>query len=146
MPIETGVAHVHVDLDDPPHERFVRLRKDLGVTTFGLNLMTFAPGERSRIHRHARQEEVYLVLSGTLDLVVEGETTEYTPGDLVRVAPEVRRQLVNRGPGRLVVLALGGSAEHDGRDGEAFPSWEATEHSSPADVPFPEDLSAAELR
>ncbi len=142
MPIEPGLSSVHVDLDDPPHERFVRLRSELGVSTFGLNLMMLEAGERGRIHRHGQQEEVYLVLDGTLDLVVEGQTHEHVRGDVVRVGPEVRRQLVNRGPDRVVLLALGGSAEHAGRDGEAFPSWEATQGAAPQDVPLPDDLSA----
>lgn len=146
MTLEPGVSRTHVDLDDPPHERFVALRRDLGITTFGLNLMTFAAGERGRIHRHGRQEEVYVVLDGALDLVVEGETTELGRGDVVRVGPEVRRQLVNRGPDRVVLLALGGSAEHQGRDGEAFASWDASEGAPPQEVPLPEDLPAEELR
>jgi quercetin dioxygenase-like cupin family protein len=43
------------------------------VTTFGLNAVTLAPGQRLRIHRHARQEEVYVVVAGTLTLAVEAE-------------------------------------------------------------------------
>ena len=61
---------------DPDHEdRFQRLRQELGVTSFGLNLLRFGPGQGSRIHRHLQQEEAYLVLEGTLTLVVEGEST-----------------------------------------------------------------------
>lgn len=146
MPLEPGVSRTHVDLNDPPYERFVALRRDLGITTFGLNLMTLAAGERGRIHRHGRQEEVYVVLEGALDLVIEGETTELGRGDIVRVGPEVRRQLVNRGPSRVVLLALGGSAEHQGRDGEAFVSWDASEGAPPQEVPIPQDLPADELR
>jgi uncharacterized cupin superfamily protein len=139
MTPEPGVSRTHVDLDDPPHERFVALRRDLGVTTFGINLMTLGAGERGRIHRHGRQEEVYVVIDGSLDLVVEGETTELGRGDVVRVGPEVRRQLVNRGPDRVVLLALGGSADHQGRDGEAFTSWDASDGAPPQEVPLPED-------
>ncbi|WP_372790333.1 cupin domain-containing protein [Paraconexibacter sp.] len=146
MSIEPGLSRAHVDLDDPPHERFVALRRDLGVTSFGINLMTLEVGERGRIHRHERQEEVYVVLDGTLDLIVEGETHECARGDVVRVGPELRRQLVNRGPGRVVLLALGGSAEHAGRDGQAYASWEATEHAAPQEVPLPENLDADRLR
>ena len=89
-------------------ERFVSLRRALGVTSFGINQMVLEPRQRGRIHRHERQEEVYLVLEGTLTLLVEGEEQALERGELVRVAPAVRRQLVNRGPERLVMLALGG--------------------------------------
>lgn len=146
MSPEPGLSRTHVDLDDPPHERFVPLRRDLGITTFGLNLMTLEVGEQGRIHRHQIQEEVYLVLDGVLDLVVEGETEELRRGDVVRVAPQVRRKLVNRGPERVVLIALGGSAEHRGRDGEAFTDWDASNPAPPQEIPLPENLPADALR
>src|SRR6266542_6620163 len=136
--MESGTARTCIDPD--PGERFVALRRRLGITSFGLNQITLQPGERGRIHRHARQEEVYIVLDGTLILVVEGEETRLERGELVRVAPDLRRQLVNRGPERLVLLALGGEGEHQGRDGEAFTSWEDTHGAPPQEVPLPEDL------
>jgi len=40
------------------------------------------------------------------------------------VGPEVRRRLLNRGPGTCVVLALGGAGEHAGRDGLAYRDWD----------------------
>jgi uncharacterized cupin superfamily protein len=136
--METGTTRTRLDLDT--EERFSALRRMLGVTTFGMNLIVLQPGQRGRIHRHERQEEVYLVLEGTLTLVVEGEDSALERGELVRVAPDLRRQLVNRGPGRLALLALGGAGEHVGRDGLAYPSWEATEGVSPQELPLPEDL------
>jgi mannose-6-phosphate isomerase-like protein (cupin superfamily) len=104
------------------------------------------PGQRGRVHRHERQEEVYLVLEGTLTLGIEGEETDLEAGELVRIPPEVRRQIVNRGPQRLSLLALGAFGTHEGRDGEAFASWEDTEPGAPQDVPLPADLDAAERR
>ncbi|HET9720996.1 MAG TPA: cupin domain-containing protein [Solirubrobacteraceae bacterium] len=133
-------------LRDSAPDRFVALRRELGVTTFGINQILLEPGQRSRIHRHHRQEEVYLVLNGTLTVCVEGEPHELSVGELMRVAPSVRRQLVNRGPGTVSVLALGGANEHAGRDGEAFSSWEQTTGAAPQDIPLPEDLPAAERR
>jgi mannose-6-phosphate isomerase-like protein (cupin superfamily) len=105
-----------------------------------MNQLVLEPRQRGRIHRHLRQEEVYLVLEGTLTLVVEGEEQTVERGELVRVAPEVRRQLVNRGPDRLVMVALGGEGEHRGRDGEAFTDWDDAQGASPQDVPLPDDL------
>lgn len=93
-----------------------------------------------RIHRHHRQEEVYVVLRGVLTLAVEGEEHELGPGETARVAPSVRRQLSNRGDDLCVLLALGGAGEHEGRDGEAFTSWEETSGRPPQEVPIPPDL------
>jgi uncharacterized cupin superfamily protein len=142
--MQDGVAYAKLDLDGT--ERFQRLRDVLGVSSFGINLITLQPGQRGRIHRHARQEEVYLVLEGTLSLAIEGKERDLEWGELARVAPAVRRQLVNRGPGRCVVLGLGGAGEHVGRDGTAFVSWEAQVGAPPQDIPLPEDLPATERR
>jgi len=133
-------------LDQPPEQRFARLRAPLGVNSFGINVLTFEPGQRNRIHRHKHQEEVYVVLDGTLTLLIEGKPHEYAVGDVIRVAPEVRRQLVNRGPGTLRLIALGGMAdhEHEPRDAEAFNAWEETQPGTPQTVPVPDDLPESE--
>jgi uncharacterized cupin superfamily protein len=137
--VEPGTAFTR--LRDDVEGRFQALRRELGVSTFGLNLILLKPGQRGRIHRHQRQEEVYLVLEGTLELVVEGEPHTLEAGELGRVGPEVRRQLVNRSPERLTVLAIGGAHDHEGRDGVAFAAWEESEGRSPQDVPLPDDVT-----
>jgi uncharacterized cupin superfamily protein len=138
--METGVAFAALDPDH--EERFLPLRRMLGVTSFGLNQMILRPGQRSRIHRHAHQEEVYLVLAGTLTLSIEGEERELGQGELARVAPELRRQLSNRGGEDLLMIALGGATEHVGRDGEAFTAWDQAQGAPPQEVPLPDDLPA----
>lgn len=133
-------------LDFAPPERFQLLRRELGVTTLGLNLIVLKPGQRGRIHRHEHQEEVFIVLAGRLSLVVEGEERELEERDAARVAPDVRRQLVNRGPGDVVILALGSANPHSGRDGVAYASWDTEDGGAPQDTPLPEDLPPGELR
>jgi uncharacterized cupin superfamily protein len=136
--MEQGADFAQLNLDT--EERFQRLRAELGVSTFGLNLIVLQPGQVGRIHRHERQEEVYLVLEGELSLYLEGEEHRVPAGGIVRVAPEVRRQLVNRRPQRLALLALGGATPHEGRDGVAYASWEATEGAPPQEIPLPPDV------
>ena len=136
--MQDGITVVELDLEG--EERFQLLRRELGVSAFGINLLRLRPGQRGRIHRHMRQEEVYVVLQGTLTLGVEGEERELSRGSVVRVAPAVRRQLANRSRQPLVLLALGGAEPHHGRDGEAFASWDESEGRPPPEVPFPEDL------
>jgi mannose-6-phosphate isomerase-like protein (cupin superfamily) len=121
-------------------ERFVSLRRALGATSFGLNQITLQPGQRGRIHRHREQEEVYLVLRGSLTVAFEDEEHQLTAGQLIRVAPETRRQLLNRGAEPCVLVAIGGAGEHVGRDGEAFADWSETEGRPPQEVPLPGDL------
>ncbi len=140
--MEEGTARTRLDPDCG--ERFLPLRRQLGVSSFGVNQIVLEPGQRGRIHRHRHQEEVYLVIRGRLTLLVEGEAVQLDEGELIRVAPRARRQLVNAGEERLVLIALGASGEHQGRDGEAFTSWDQEAGASPQDVPLPEDLSSEE--
>jgi uncharacterized cupin superfamily protein len=137
--MEDGVSFSKLNLEHD--ERFQRLRAQLGITAFGLNFVLLRPGQRGRIHRHERQEEVYVVLQGTLTFVTEGREHVLGRGGIARVAPDVRRQLVNRHPEMLAILAIGGSTGHEGRDGRAYASWEETgEGRPPSDVPLPDDL------
>ncbi|HLB22412.1 MAG TPA: cupin domain-containing protein [Solirubrobacteraceae bacterium] len=130
-------------LDYEHGERFQTLRRELGVSAFGVNLLLLAPGERGRIHSHDHQEEVYLVLAGELTLVVERVEHVLDAMHVARVAPGVRRQLVNAGPERLVLLALGGAGEHVGRDGRAWESWEqGGPGRAPQQIALPENLPA----
>jgi uncharacterized cupin superfamily protein len=137
--MEHGVSFARMDLEHD--ERFQRLRAETGVSAFGINLILLRPGQRGRIHRHLHQEEVYVVLQGTLTLYVEGEPHELVHGQLARVASDVRRQLVNRHKEVLAILAVGASAGHEGRDGRAYTSWDETgEGRPPQEVPLPEDV------
>ena len=108
--MEDGIATTR--LDDTSAERFVGLRRALGVTSFGMNQILLRPGERGRIHSHAHQEEVYLVLSGRLTVEIEGTPHDLEAGELMRVAPAVRRRVLNLRP-RPVQRA------RPGRDGRA---------------------------
>jgi uncharacterized cupin superfamily protein len=138
--VQAGVSFAKLDLE--AGERFVRLRNELGIESFGLNLLLLEPGQGGRIHRHERQEEAYVVLEGTLTLELDGgEVHTLSYGDVARVAPELRRRLSNRGEERLALLALGGAEPHEGRDGVAYLSWEDTEGKAPKDVPLPDDLA-----
>ena len=132
------ITRTALDLDS--EERFISLRRELGVTSFGINLLTLRPGQRGRIHRHREQEEVYLVLRGTLSLGLEDGEIEIGENEIVRVPASTRRQLSNRGESVCVLVALGGAGEHVGRDGEAFESWDDTEGRPPQEVPLPPDL------
>jgi uncharacterized cupin superfamily protein len=139
--MESGASFTTLDFE--AGERFVALRRQLGVESFGLNLMLLEPGQQGRIHRHREQEEVYVVLEGTLTLELDGgETHTLQPREAARVAPEVRRRLSNRGDTRVALLALGGAEPHVGRDGLAYTDWDETEGRPPQEVPLPPDLGS----
>ena len=55
-------------------------------------------GKGSYGHRHKTQEEVYFVISGTLQFKLGDEMMDLDAGSAVRVAPEVVRSVWNEGP------------------------------------------------
>lgn len=140
----SDISRARIDRDTD--ERFSPLRKPLGVSAFGINALVLQPGQRMRVHVHEHQEEVYLVLEGELTVIVEREEHVLRPDDVLRVAPSVKRQLVNAGDARTVLVALGGTGDHHSRDALAWPDWDAADAEDgrpPQEVPLPEDLPRA---
>ena len=80
-----------------------------GVTHFHLR-----PGKRSPFtHRHARAEEIYVILRGRGHVKLDDQLIEVRPLDAIRVAPEVARAF-EAGPDGLEFLAFGPQYEADG--------------------------------
>ena len=46
---------------------FRKVRKELGVTAFGVNAVVLPPGYVAGRHLHERQEELYFVHRGTIE-------------------------------------------------------------------------------
>ena len=96
--MEDGFTRVHIDVASG--DRLIPIRRELGISTFGVNLIALEPRQRQRIHRHPTQEEAYIVLEGELTLVIEGEEHVLGPFDAIRVAPALRRPHTNPGSER----------------------------------------------
>ena len=86
------------------------------------------------------------MLEGELTVLFDEHECTVGRGELLRVAPNLRRQLVNRGRERVLLVAVGGAGQHESDDGEAFIAWSQATGSPPREVPMPPDLPAAELR
>jgi mannose-6-phosphate isomerase-like protein (cupin superfamily) len=91
-----------------------RARATLGVTSFGMQVMTLPPNwDGYPDHRHdasvadANQEEVYIPIEGSATLRAGEERFELRPGIMVRVGPEQFRQILP-GPAGVRFVALGG--------------------------------------
>lgn len=97
-------------------------RVPLGMETAGLTYFRFGPGFRTPFgHRHGVQEEVYLVVSGSVRVAVEQDVHELGRWDVIRVAPHLLR-CIEGGPEGGEVLAFGAPA--DGTpDGEQHDDW-----------------------
>jgi uncharacterized cupin superfamily protein len=81
-------------------------RKSLGLQSFGLNVVEIPPGDDIPEHDETErdQEEVFVVIAGTPTMVIDGEEHATEAGTFVRVEPELRRTLVNRGADTARVL------------------------------------------
>ena len=55
---------------------FRKVRQELGVTAFGMNVLVLPPGIVARPHYHEEQDEVYFVHRGRARFALPGESRE----------------------------------------------------------------------
>ncbi len=98
---------------DGPHKiegiHFRYAGKELGVTAWGMNVIELAPNTTGYPeHDHAKdgQEEVYIVLRGSVRLRAGDREERLTAGHLVRVGPAQKRHFATDGEGAWL-LAIG---------------------------------------
>jgi quinol monooxygenase YgiN/quercetin dioxygenase-like cupin family protein len=125
---EGGFAVVNLDdvedmaarfgLGETGEARFARAA--LGATATGLSLQRLRPGARQSFgHVHRRDEEVYVILSGSGRVAVDDEVREVKRLDAIRVAPGSTRAF-EAGPDGLEFLATG---THHAGDAEMLPGF-----------------------
>jgi mannose-6-phosphate isomerase-like protein (cupin superfamily) len=77
------------------------LAQDLGTEQLAFTHRVMPPktgGKGGYGHRHKTQEEIYYVISGTLQFKLDEEIVDVGGGTAVRVSPEVVRSVWNEGP------------------------------------------------
>jgi mannose-6-phosphate isomerase-like protein (cupin superfamily) len=87
-------------LGDYPGEMRM-LTYDIGAEQAALTYRRMPPqtgGKGSYGHSHREQEEIYFVISGTLQFKLGDEVIDVGPKTVVRVAPSVVRSVWNEGP------------------------------------------------
>jgi uncharacterized cupin superfamily protein len=102
---------------------FVKARAELGVTAFGMQVIQLPPDYADypeHDHAESAQEEVFVALSGSGWIEIDGERVELDNETIVRVGADARRK-VFAGPQGLRMLALGGCP------GAAYKIVESTE-------------------
>ncbi len=96
----------------------------LNLQRSGISLQRLAPGFRLPFgHRHEQQEELYVVLAGSLRAKLDDEIVELRTWDALRVPPQVTRGF-EAGPNGAELLAFG--APNTGvpaTDTEPLPGW-----------------------
>ena len=88
------------------------------MTQSRANLWRYPPGTRGKRHADKLQEEVFVVLEGTLtvDLDEPPERHELERGGVLVVKPETILQLRNSGAEELVLFIYGAPPEQGGAD------------------------------
>lgn len=86
-----------------------------GLSAFGVNLTTLAPGAMSALkHVHSVADELVYVLDGTPTLVAGDEERTLGPGDVAGFAANgVAHHLVNRSSAPVTYLEIGDRPEGD---------------------------------
>lgn len=88
-------------------------RKALGAERSGLSYQRLAPHFRAPTgHRHERQEETYVVVSGSGRVRLEDEVRDLRQWDAVRVAPQTARGF-EAGPEGMELLVFGAGESGD---------------------------------
>ncbi len=96
---------------------FRKVRKPLGVTAFGVNLIVYPPAAEGMDHYHDLQDELYFVHAGTAKFEVDGEERVLGAGGLCHVESTTPRKVSNVGDDDLVLLIVGGKDGYVERDG-----------------------------
>jgi mannose-6-phosphate isomerase-like protein (cupin superfamily) len=87
---------------------------ELGAESTGMAFYAMRPERRQAFaHRHDEAEEVYVVVSGSGKMMLDGEIREVVALDAIRVAPEVVRAF-EAGPDGMELIAFGPRHEGDG--------------------------------
>ena len=98
---------------------FRKVRKELGVTAFGVNAVVIPPGYVSGRHLHERQEELYFVHRGEIEFTFNDDRKQVLgPGGFARVDPPTVRPFRNVSDSEdAVYVCVGGAGGYVGRDG-----------------------------
>jgi hypothetical protein len=106
---------------------FRRARATLGIASFGLQVLDLPPNlEQYPEHDHGEdgQEEVYITVSGSGEIEIDGERHALDPDTIVALQPGTKRKLWP-GPEGIRVIAIGGVP------GEAYSAPDLTELGAP---------------
>jgi mannose-6-phosphate isomerase-like protein (cupin superfamily) len=106
---------------------FKKARAELGVTSFGIQVIDFPPnvdGYPEHDHSQDGQEEVYVAMRGSGEIDIDGERFPLDPETMVRVSAGTKRKLYPGDEG-MRVLAIGAVP------GEAYAIRDFTELGAP---------------
>ena len=104
--------------EDQPPRQAANLTELLGLRASRARLWRYPPRVVGRRHSDRAQEEVFVVLSGTLTMLLgdEPERVDLGPGGVVAVEPMTALQMRNESDDEVVVFVYGSPPEQAGSD------------------------------
>jgi uncharacterized cupin superfamily protein len=110
----------HIDELEHPWPKWFLVRKSLGLESFGMNVAELQPGEQIPEHDETGrdQEEVFLTLSGSATLVVDGTEHPVPEGTFARLDPAPSRYVRNDGDtvARILIVSAPRSSGYEPLD------------------------------
>jgi uncharacterized cupin superfamily protein len=108
------------------------LRSLLGLAGLEMSLNVVPPGKGTPfLHRHEQNDEVYVVVGGRGQFLVDGTCLDVAEGSVLRISPPAARAWRNNSDAPLYFLCLQYRADGvieggtlDGRKVESKPAWE----------------------
>ena len=110
VPVSQGTGYPPPFRDAVAGRSRQRLGNAAGLTNFGVNLTTLAPGAQSALrHWHSHQDEFIYLISGELVLVTDAGETLLTPGMMAGFSAGVAdgHHLINRSSEIATYLEIG---------------------------------------
>lgn len=101
-----------------PARHVAELSERAGFQHMRGNIWRYEPGAKGRRHRHKTQEEVFVVISGTLTAYLGGaaERHDVPPAGAIHVSPGTAIQIANHGDEDLLLYASGYPPENENAD------------------------------
>ncbi|RBI59658.1 cupin [halophilic archaeon] len=86
------------------------LKDEINTEHLGFTILELKPGGKGKEHDETstQQEEIYYVVTGTVDVLLTDETVTLSKDEAIRLDPQECRQIHNRGD-ELVKLVLVGA-------------------------------------
>ena len=99
---------VHLDDFERPFPKWALARKSLNISSFGMNVVELPHGEMIPEHDEVERdhEEVFITLSGSPTVVIEGQEHPAPAGTFCRLDPEPQRTVRNDGDDVATVLIV----------------------------------------
>lgn len=126
-------AQFHMEPPDVPSPTRGKLflKKLLGFSGLEVSLNVVQPGKGMPfLHRHQENEEVYIVVGGRGQFLVDDDCIDVSEGSVLRMSPQAARAWRNNSDAPLYFLCLQYRADSkiqggtlDGRKVEGKPAW-----------------------